>query len=61
MRRADNKNKTKRLSREVIAPLIRRPNAASAKSHLMVPYWAYSLQDSKRRRRTLKKKTIVRR
>jgi hypothetical protein len=37
-------NKTKRVSRESIAPIIRRPNATSATSRIAIPYWAYSLK-----------------
>ena len=49
-------NKTKRMSREVIAPLVRRPNAASGTSRLSVPFWAYSLKADTRRKRTRKLK-----
>ena len=45
-------NKTRRISREIIAPLIRRPNAASAKQHMTVPFWAYSLHSLKKSKRT---------
>ena len=48
-------NKTKRLSREVIAPLIRRPNA-SGSSRLSVPFWAYSLKTDAHRTHTRKLK-----
>jgi len=51
-------NKTKRLTRNVLAPIIRRPNAATSKSsHPSTPFWAYSLQPScKKGTRKIKKR-----
>ena len=37
--------KRKRVTRDIIAPTIRRPNATSSSSHIQVPFWAYSLHD----------------
>ena len=48
-------NKTKRITRESIAPIIRRPNATSATSRTAIPYWAYSLKNGCRITRKNKK------
>jgi hypothetical protein len=47
---------TKRITREVIAPIIRRSNAASKSLRLAVPFWAYSLKSPKCTRKQKKTK-----
>jgi hypothetical protein len=49
---------TKRITREVIAPIIRRSNAASKSSRLAVPFWAYSLKSPKCTRKQKKNKYL---
>ena len=43
--------KRKRVTREIIASPIRRPNATSSSSHVQVPFWAYSLRNKKKTRK----------
>jgi hypothetical protein len=38
--------------REVIISKVRRPNATSATEHVQVPFWAYSLHNKMKRRKT---------
>jgi hypothetical protein len=46
-------NKTrKRMIREVIVSTVRRPNATSATQHVQVPFWAYSLHNTMKPRKT---------
>ena len=53
--------KRKRVTREIISPTIRRPNATSSSSHIHVPFWAYSLHDKihdKKKTRKNKRYTV---
>lgn len=52
VRRNKTKKMTKRMAREVISPIIRRPNAASTTSFMSVPYWAYSSRKQTRKHKT---------
>lgn len=50
----------KRIMREVISPLIRRPNAASKSSSISVPYWAYSVSKHMKNTRKVRKNKFKR-
>jgi hypothetical protein len=43
--------KRKRITKDVISPMIHRPNASASSSHIHVPFWAYSLHGTKKTRK----------